>query len=92
MSAGPDEQDPLALARHHVAEGTAALARQEALVARLAGSANRALLARAEEVLATLRTSLRLMQQDLETLEKRHAARRDRARGQRGMKPGGGGV
>ena len=77
MSASPAEQGPLALARRHVAEGKAALARQEALVARLAAGANRALHASAEKVLVTLRTSLRLMEQDLERLEKKRAAGRD---------------
>jgi hypothetical protein len=65
----PPEEDLLAVARRHVAEGKENVGRQEAIVARLAKSKHPALLANAQEILVTLRTSLALFQRDLERLE-----------------------
>jgi hypothetical protein len=65
-TAGPSE-DPVSQARRHVAEAEARIARQEALVARLAYSSKYLPLAgQATEILGTLKQTLRLARDHLE--------------------------
>jgi hypothetical protein len=70
MSERPTE-DPLSMARRHVAEGRERVARQETLVSTIVSSSYGEVLARAQELLVTLQTSLALMERDLERLEKK---------------------
>lgn len=64
----PLHQDGIARARRHVAEGEGHIARQEQLVAKLSlGDRHTELAAEARVILATLKHSLRLAQEDLAT-------------------------
>ena len=58
-------EDLLSMARRHVAEGEAHVARQEALIVKLDRDGHTELAFEARELLATLQTSLRLANKDL---------------------------
>jgi len=58
-------EDPLAMTRRHVLEAEGHVARQEILVAKLDRNGQVALAVQAREILATLKTSLKLAQEHL---------------------------
>jgi hypothetical protein len=62
----------IAMERRHILEGTARIARQEALVARLTEEGYDRLVPRSNEVLALLRNSLELSKERLLDLESRY--------------------
>jgi len=57
------------MARRHVAEGEAHVARQEILIAELYRDGHTELAVNARELLTTFETSLRLMREDLSRIE-----------------------
>jgi hypothetical protein len=62
-------EDLLSMARRHVAEGEAHVARQEALIVKLDRDGHTQLAVEARELLTTLQTSLRLTYEDLLWIE-----------------------
>jgi hypothetical protein len=62
-------EDRLSMARRHVVEGEAHVARQEILIAELDRDGHPELAVEARELLATLQTSLGLMRADLSRIE-----------------------
>ena len=58
-------EDLLSMARRHVTEGEAHVARQEALIVKLDRDGHTELAVEARELLATLQTSLRFANEDL---------------------------
>jgi hypothetical protein len=62
-------EDLLSMARRHVAEGEAHVARQEILIAELYRDGHTELAVKARELLTTFETSLRLMREDLSRIE-----------------------
>jgi hypothetical protein len=62
-------EDRLSMARRHVGEGEAHVARQEALIEELDRDGHAELAVKARALLTTFKTSLRLMREDLSLIE-----------------------